>query len=185
MTGVVIFAFVTAVITLLLFWMSRNRTGTRQVPDEPKKMAVEELFPLHCRYFPQVRQALSADDRTYLKQRASATIVRKAHRERLAVTRQFLAGLQEDFSKLDHLGRTIAALSPEVSKRLEVERLWLTVRFHALYRMVWLRLALGSVAVPQLARLADLVGSLAAQTESAMTALGEESAKHLSSSFNA
>ncbi len=48
-----------------------------------------------------------------------------------------------------------------------------------------LRLEVGSVPVPQLGRLTDLVGSLATQIETAMAALGEASLADLRSSLSA
>jgi len=185
MTGIVIFAVIALAAVLLLFWLARERRQPPRTGHESSSPPIEELFPLHCKYLPQIRQALSASDRDYLKQRASSVIRRKSWRERRAVARQFLAGLREDFLKLDRLGRTIAALSPEVSRRLEAERVWLAVRFHALYGIVWLRLGLGGLALPQLAHLADLVGGLAAHLEAAMTALERNAAQRVSSSLSA
>src|SRR5712692_6006824 len=173
MTGVIIFVGLAVLLLLALLWLLREKSEARLEPKAALKPATEQLFPLHCRYFPQVRQALSPADQEYLRKRASPRIRGQARAERRRVTRQFLVGLAEDFSRLERLGRTVAALSPQVSRKREAERLWLGLEFRALYRVVLVRLMLGSVSVPQLARLTELIGSLAAQIAAGMAALEE------------
>ena len=99
----------------------------------------------HLRYFPQIRQALSAADSQYLMENAPPHVAKQALRERRAVARRFLKGLHEDFSNLARLGRIIAALSPEVSREQETERLILSLKFQILYTLVWLRLSTGNL----------------------------------------
>src|SRR6266851_5835932 len=97
----------------------------------------------HYAYFPQIRQALSVADSKYLMETAPSHVAKQALRERRAVARRFLQGLHEDFSNLARLGRLIAALSPEVSREQERERLILSLKFQMLYSLVWLRLFTG------------------------------------------
>ncbi len=184
MTELAIYAGLAFLLLAVLLWLVLKQPESRRLPQAAPRLAVEELFPLHCRYFPQVRQALSPADREYLRERASPRIRRQAHVERRRVTRQFLAGLSEDFSRLDRLGRAVAALSPEVSRKREAERLWLGVRFRVLYRVAQLQLLAGSVSIPQLTQLADLIGSLASQTEARMAALEEASMTRLRSNLS-
>ena len=183
MTGMLIFAAIAVLLLLVMVWLFREQAPTRRRPEPAAKLPIEELLPLHCRHFPQVRQALSPADQEYLRERASARIRRQVRADRREVTRQFLAGLYEDFVRLDRLGSTVAALSPQVSRKQEAERFWLGLRFRVLHRLALLRLAFGSVSVPQLARLTELVGSLAAQIEAAMGALEEGSATRLRASL--
>jgi len=122
----------------------------------------------HYQYFPQIRQALSAADARYLKERASPETAQKALRERRQVAQRFLKGLHEDFSSLSRLGRVIAALSPEISRQQETERLILTLKFQVLYSLVRLRLYTGSVPLDQIAGLTGLVGRLAIRMDEAM-----------------
>jgi len=84
---------------------------------------MESFLPRHYRFFPQVRQALSASDGEYLDRLAPRDVAQTVHRERRAVARQFLAGLHEDFSSLERLARMVAALSPVISSEQEKERL--------------------------------------------------------------
>ncbi len=184
MIETLLFAGGALALLLLLLWLALKPVSP-PTPAAEAKLQIEDLFPLHCRHFPQVRQALSSADLAYLKGRASQRILRQVRAERREVTRKFLAGLKEDFLRLDRLARTVAALSPEVSRAQEAERFWLGLRFRILYGFVRLRLEVGSVPVPQLGRLTDLVGSLATQIETAMAALGEASLADLRSSLSA
>ncbi len=185
MTAVFLFAGLAVALLLTLFWLLRERPEARRLPQAERELPIEELCSLHLRHFPQVRQALSPADQQFLKERASRRIQRKSRSDRLGVARQFLGGLREDVSRLERLGRTVAALSPAVRKSLEAERLWLGVRFRLLYGVVWLRLATGGVPLPQLERLTELVGSLAAQIETAMASLEEASRARLRSDLSA
>lgn len=181
----IFFSVVALVLLLVMLWLTRMPAGAPAAPNAEAKLLIEELFPLHCRHFPQVRQALSSSDEAFLKRRASPKIQQRSRAERHQVARQFLSGLREDFSRLDRLGRTVAALSPAVNRKQEAERFWLAVRFGVLYRLAWLRLQTGGVPVPQLARLTELVGSLAAQIETAMTALEDVPLMRLRSGLSA
>jgi hypothetical protein len=172
-------------LLLVLLWLALKTASAPPVMTADGKLQIEDLFPLHCRHFPQVRQALSSADLDYLKQRASRRILRRVRAERRQVARNFLAGLKEDFWRLDHLAGTVAALSPKVSRTQEAERFWLGLRFRILYGLVLLRLETRSVPVPQLGRLTELIGSLAAQIEAAMAALEEASIARLRSSLSA
>lgn len=178
--------FVVLALLLLaaLIWLLQEKPAPHRPQEGPSKLPIEELFPLHCRHFPQVKQALSPADEEYLRKRASPRIRRESRAERRKVTRQFVAGLKQDFSRLDRLGRTVAALAPQVSREQETERFWLGLRFRALYQFVQVQLLLGGISVPQLARLTELVGSLAVRTEAGMAVLEEASVSRLRSSFS-
>jgi hypothetical protein len=130
----------------------------------------------HFAYFPQIRQALSAADAEFLRKNASPEVAKRALRERRAVARRFLSGLHEDFSNLARLGRTIAALSPEVIRQQEMDRLFLSVKFQILYALVWLRLSTGNLPLAQLEHLTGLVGRLASRMDEAMAEISALSA---------
>jgi hypothetical protein len=137
----------------------------------------------HYAYFPQIRQALSVADSNYLRETASPRVAKQALRERRAVARGFLKGLHEDFSNLASLGRTIAALSPEVSREQETERLILSLKFQILYSLVWLRLSAGNLPLEQLEHLTGLVGRLATRMDAAMAQVSALSVGHLPGSL--
>jgi hypothetical protein len=130
----------------------------------------------HFAYFPQIRQALSAADSQYLRNNAPPDVAKQALRERRAVARRFLQGLHEDFSNLARLGRIIAALSPEVSREQEMQRLFLSLKFQLLYSLVWIRLSTGTLPLDQLENLTGLVGRLASRMDEAMAQISALSA---------
>jgi hypothetical protein len=148
-------------------------------------LSTQSFLPRHYRYFPQVRQALSASDGQYLDRMAPRDVAQKARRERRAVARHFLSGLREDFSNLERLARMVAALSPVISSKQETERLILGLKFRLLYAWVWLRLSTGLEPLQQLEQLTGLVGRLATRMEQAMAAVSALSAPGLNSSPNA
>jgi hypothetical protein len=173
----------------ILLWLMRpgrnyakaGRAPAHQTIDE----ALESVVPHHYRYFPQVRQALSAGDYEYLRKAAPPHVAKKATRERREVARHFLSGLHEDFSKLERLARMVAALSPVVSREQETERLLLGLRFRVLYAMVLLRLSMGRVPLLQIGELTNLVGRLAVRMEQAMADINALSAERFPRGLNA
>ncbi len=169
----------------VLLWLLRSRRRAPSAGHSPVDMKIESILPRHYRYFPQVRQALSGFDEEYLRERASPEVAREALRKRRAVARKFLAGLREDFSNLERLARTIAALSPVISREQETERLILGMKFRLLYAWVWLRLSTGRAPLEQIENLTGLVGRLATRMEQAMTAIGALSAPGLNAGLNA
>ena len=154
----------------VLVWLLVPRNKSDRMPDAATFGNGERSLPRarHHQYFPQIRQALSAADARYLKEHASPDTARKALRERRQVAQRFLEGLHEDFSSLARLGRVIAALSPEISRQQETERLILTLKFQVLYSLVRLRLYTGGVPLDQIAGLTGMVGRLAIRMEEAM-----------------
>jgi hypothetical protein len=187
MIATLAFVGLAIVLLLALIWLVRTPAPAPAPPisGPEAKLQIEDLFSLNCRHFPQVRQALSSADLAYLKQHASPQTLRQVRTERRRVARMFLAGLREDFSRLDRLARTIAALSVQVSRAREAERFWLGMRFRILYALVLVRLASGRFSLRQLEVLTGLIGSLAAQMETAMEQLEEASVGRLRSNLTA
>jgi hypothetical protein len=162
----------------ILLWLLIPRhksTATATASFHPE--AIDTLpTAKHYVYFPQIRQALSMVDSKYLMETAPPHVAKQALRERRAVARGFLRGLHEDFSNLARLGRIIAALSPEVSREQETERLILSLKFQILYTLVWLRLSTGNLPLDQLAHLTGLVGRLSTRMDEAMAEISALSA---------
>lgn len=181
-----IFAAVALLFLFLLLWLLREPASRTEVerasavallPAEP--FQIENLFPLHCRHFPQMRQVFLGQDEEFLRRRASGEIQRRWRVERRRVALGFLAGLREDFQNLSRLAREAAKLSTRLSRKQETEFFWLGVRFHALYAILHLRLCLSIAPLDSLKELADLVGNLAAGVERIMTSLEEGPAAQL------
>jgi len=174
MTGeTILFVTVALVLLWLMLWLLREPGGRKAAPPPApaEHPQIEELFTLHCRHFPQMRQVLMGEDDEWLRQRAAAPILRRWRAERRRVAAQFLAGLREDFQHLTGLARAVAALSPQLSEKQEAELFWLSVRFQALYLLVRVRLRLGVSPLGGLARLTEMLGNLAAGIDDAMGSL--------------
>lgn len=173
MTGeTILFAVVALALLWLMFWLLREpRPKAAPLPVPPEHPQIEELFALHCRHFPQMRQVLIREDDEWLRQRASGKILRRWRAERRRVAEQFLAGLREDFQNLSRLTRAVAALSPKLSRKQEAELFWLSVRFQILYVLVRARLRLGASPLGELTRLTEMLGNLASGIEEAMGSL--------------
>ncbi len=174
MTGeTILFVTVALVLLWLMLWLLREPGGQKAAPPPASKEhpQVEELFTLHCRHFPQMRQVLMREDDEWLRQRAAGPVWRQWRTERRRVAEQFLSGLHEDFQHLTRLARAVAALSPQLSEKQEAELFWLSVRFQALYLLVRVRLRLGVSPLAGLTRLTEMLGNLAAGIEDAMRSL--------------
>lgn len=181
-----VFAAVSLVLLVLMLWLMREPAAhPAPVSEAPTKAAqpehrqIEELFPLHCRHFPQMRQVFLRRDEEYLRQRAPGGITQRWRAERRRVALGFLAGLRDDFQRLNRLAREVARLSPRLSQKQEAELFWLGLRFQALYWLVNLRLRFGQVSLGGLTQLTDMIGNLALGIENAMTSLEESSLAHL------
>jgi hypothetical protein len=168
----------------VLLWLLRPRCRGQNAGQSSTGLKIESFLPQHYRYFPQVRQALSASDGEYLHRMAPRDVAQTVRRERRAVARQFLAGLHEDFSCLERLARMVAALSPVISSEQETERLILGLKFRLLYAWVLLRLSTGRAPLEQIEQLTGLVGRLATRMDQAMAAVSALSAPGLNSSLN-
>ena len=150
----------------LLRFPGPHRAGSRTRHADPA-----EFFPVHCRFFPQVRQSLSREDAAFMSARASPGVRRRWERHRRHVGRMYLSGLREDFSRLNRLSRLLALHSPRVRARQEAELLWLNLRFQLLYGLVFSQILLGRPAAENLGHIASLVGALGGRLEQAALTL--------------
>lgn len=171
MTQALLFAAIgLAALAAILALLRHPSPKTRWLPPGPAPEA-ERFFPSHSRFFPQVQQALSAADETFLARRASPRLVKQWQAARKRVAWEFLDALDEDFARLNKLARTIARMTPEIDRRREAELFWLGARFVVLSQLVRLRLRLGRTPREELQKLANLIGALGAEMEQAAAAL--------------
>jgi len=180
----VVFAVVALALLAAFVWLLRDPAAEAAGEDAgfvalQRLPQIEELFPLHCRYFPQLRQVLSRGDEQYMRQRASRQLQQRWRAERRQVAQQFLAGLREDFLRLNRLAATVASLSPRVDQQQEAERFRLALRFRLLCLLVQLRLKLGPAPLEELTGLANLISTLAVELERGIAALEESSLARL------
>jgi hypothetical protein len=170
---------------LVLLWLLRPRRQSGVAGPPTINRPLDSDFPKHYRYFPQIRQALSAGDDQYLREVAPPEIAQQVFRERRAVARNFLRGLHEDFSNLERLGRIVASLSPVVSRQQESERILLGLQFRLLYGLVWLHLSTGRVPLGQIEHLTELIGRFALRMEQSMAQISALSADRLTREISA
>jgi len=161
--------YVAAVILLLsgaVLLLRRPRPGPGSRPN-----GAAEFFPVHCRFFPHVRQALSWEDAAFLAGRASPAVYRRWRKGRRRAGRMYLIGLRQDFAGLNRLARLLSVFSPRVKGWQEGELLLLNLRFQILYRTVAFRILLGRPAAEDLGRMAAIIGGLGSRLEQASLTL--------------
>jgi hypothetical protein len=158
----------------LLVWSGGKKSATSRPPPRQKKD-----FSLSCRHLanlPQIRQALEPSDISYIRTRSNLEIAKTLRRERHGVASHYLESLREDFDQLMDAAQVVAALSPEVEARHEWKRFRLNLEFRCKYRLVRMRLLMGSPAFTGLSNLALLVSALALDLDRAASKIGETAA---------
>jgi hypothetical protein len=159
---------------LLLLWVLRD----------PRKLArhegyldsTEELGRRHVGYFPQVRQALAANDFDFVSSRGLPQLTRRIRRERRKIALDYLSCLRADFLRLWRLARVIASMSPQVGAAQEFARLRLGLAFSLRYEIIRIKFFFGLAPLPELGSLSDVVSRLSIRLETAMKNLGESAA---------
>jgi len=169
-----VFAVTLAALGILvaLFWLLFGSPAT-ETPVSLDARDVEEFLPANCRHFPQIRQMLETEDYQFMRRRAPRHIEREWRRERRRILGQYLKDLGQDFGRLERLARLIATLSPEIRRAQEWEWMWQGVQFRLLYRMVAVKIALGSFSTDDIARLTEPIAALAGELESRMALIAE------------
>jgi len=144
-------------------------------PGEALRLA-EESDRRHIVYFPQVRQAMGAEDIAYLESRGSRALSRRVRSERRKIALTYLGCLRGEFLKLWRLARVIASLSPQVGAAQEFARLRLGLFFSLRYELIRFQLLFGVAPLPEIGTLSEVVGTLAMRLETAMREMGEGAA---------
>jgi hypothetical protein len=175
MTGALFIFFpVVAALLLLLAWGLRS-PGTR-LGGKFDLGSLEESGRRHATYFALIRQAASTADIEFLARHGSPRLACRVQRERRRVALLYLTQLREDFQRLLRLARAIAALSPALGSRQELERLWLSWEFWWRFQMIRAGFYYGLLPLLQLNTLSHMVSLLAVQMETSMKEIGERAA---------
>jgi hypothetical protein len=164
--------FVLAGVLVALFAWSLYRPG-KSTPVDLAAWTGEGDSHGHSGHISQLRQSLSGEDAAFLESRGLVQFAEKLRAERRLVAARYVEALHGDFRSIFQLGRTLAALSPEVAGGQEAERLWLALRFECRYQVVRTMLRLHASPGLQLERLAELTGILSRKLDAAMAELGE------------
>ena len=171
-----LFIFFLIVVALLLLLAWALRAPGKSARRKFDLASVEESGRRHATYFALIRQASSPADMEFLARRGSREIALRVRKERRRVALLYLAQLRDDFQRLLRLARAVAALSPAVGSRQELERLWLTLEFSWRYQLIRTGIYYGLLPTPQLSALSHMVSQLAVQMEASMKELGERAA---------
>jgi hypothetical protein len=161
-------------LLILVAWILLAPRGHTE-PGADLRLA-EESDRRHVVYFPQVRQAVGAEDIAYLASRGSRALRRRVRSERRKVAQAYLRCLRGEFLKLWRLARVIASLSPQVGAAQEFARLRLGLFFSLRYELIRFKLLIGFAPLPELGTLSEVVGTLAMRLETAMREMGERAA---------
>jgi hypothetical protein len=169
-----IFFGIVAALLLVLVWALRAPGKSSRGKFD--LASLEESGRRHATYVALIKQAASPADMEFLAKRGSPEIVRRVRRERRRIALLYLTYLREDFQRLLRLARAVAALSPAVGSRQELERLWLSLEFSWRYQLIRAGFHYGLLPVPQLNSLSHMVSQLAVQMETSLKELGEQAA---------
>ena len=167
---------VPVVVVLLAALAWAMRSPRRPSQGKLDLASLEESGRRHATYFALIRQASSSADLEFLAKRGSRKLATRARKERRTVVLLYLAQLRLDFDRLLRLAKAVAALSPSVGVRRELERLWLTIQFSCRYHAIRARFYSGIIPVAQLSALSQMVSQLAIQMETSIKELGERAA---------
>jgi hypothetical protein len=139
---------------------------------------MEDLLALHAQHYPQLRQALTHMDADYLRRKASGEIERHTHAERKQIVEGFLAGLAEDFGRLQRLMTAVEAMSPAESWIQQFERVGSRFQFRVNYRIASPQIHSEKLqSTNRLTRLTELVGNLSVRIEASMARLAGTASK--------
>jgi hypothetical protein len=159
---------------LVLAWILRD--PRKHAGPDGDLDSTDELSQRHVSYFPQVRQALAAEDFAFLSSRGSPQLAHRIRKERRKIALAYLSCLRGDFLKLWRLARVIASMSPQVGVAQEFARLRLGMAFSLRYEMIRIEFLFGFPPLPDLGSLSDVVSRLSIRLETAMNNLGERAA---------
>ena len=151
-------------------------SGARTASSSAWRGRPAEFFPVHSRYFPQMRWVFSADDAEFLSARCSPVLLRRWKADRRRAARLYLHALREDFARLNRLARLLARHSRRLDPKQQAQVVWLNLQFQALWRLALLQVILGLPAAGELGRMTELVGTLGGRLEKAAITLDASSA---------
>ena len=138
--------------------------------------SLEQPGRRHATYLSLIQHAASSEDLAFLAKRGYGKLQSRLHLERRKVVLLYLDQLRCDFEGLTKMARAVAALSPSVSVRHEVERAQLSFEFLARYYAIRLAFGWGFVPIAQLSQLSQMVSQLSIEMEASMKEFGERAA---------
>ena len=170
----IVFSGAAALLMAALIWALR--APNRQSRGNFDLDTLEQPGRRHATYLSLIRHAASNDDLAFLSKRGYTKLQSRLHRERRKVVSLYLDHLRCDFDRLTKMVRAVAALSPSVGVRQELERAQLSFEFLARYYAIRLAFGWGFVPLAQLSQLSQIVSQLSIQMETSMKEFGERTA---------
>jgi hypothetical protein len=136
--------------------------------DERSGERMEDPLALHARHIPQLRRTLTNLDDDYLRRKVSGEI-QQLHAERKHIVEGFLAGLAEDFGRLERLMTVVQSMSAAEPWMRQLERAGSRFEFRVNYRIASLQIHSEQLqSTNRLARLTELVGNVSVRIEESM-----------------
>ncbi len=177
-----VFLIVFFVLIVLAVWVTFNQLAPRRSTERDASLPIDLLLPTTYLQNSSEIERLSAElEQERTQSRASGEFRQGLTPAQRRLVKELLVGLKEDFSRLDRLMCTVAALAPEVESRQETQRLWLWIRFRLRYGLARWSLTIGRFSQPELTSICELFGHLAARTQVVLETLEHSSLRPLRS----
>ncbi len=182
MTELPVFLIVSLVLIVIALWIAFNSLAPRRSSEKDASLPIDLLLPTAYLENSAEIERLSAElEQERTQNTASIGFGQGLTPARRRMLKKLLVGLKEDFSRLDRLMCTVAALAPEVEGRQETQRLWLWIRFRLHYGLARLSLMVGRFSQPALTSICKLFNRLTIRTQVALEALEHSSLRPLRS----
>ena len=182
MTELPVFLILSLLVIVFVVRIAFNQLAPRRSTEKDARLPIDLLLPTAYLENSSEIERLTAE---LEEERTLNTALRGFHQgltsARRRTLKKLLVGLNEDFSRLDRLMCTVAALAPEVEGRQETERLWLWMRFRLHYGLARLSLMVGRLSQPELTSICKLFDRLTIRTQVALEALEHSSLRPLRS----
>jgi len=181
-TELPVFLIIFLVLIVLAVWITLNHLAPRRSTEKDASLPIDLLLPTaYLENSSEIERLTVELEQERTQNTASEGIRRGVTPARRRTMKKLLIGLKEDFSRLDRLMCTIAALAPEVEGRQEIQRLWLWFRFRLHYSLARLSLMVGRFSQPALTSICKLFDRLATRTQVALETLEHSSLRPLRS----
>ncbi len=175
MIEMLLFAGISLGLLLLLAWAGLLKMAPRRSAEEDAGLPIEALLPISLEKYSRMQGMIRDSDEMCRRSGVPKEELRAMAAARRRLAQELLADLKRDFSRLDRLMCAIAAVSPNPSRKKEVERAWLWVRFRLHYSLAWLNLTAGRLSQPDLTSICKLFDRLAARTQAALDTVEQNS----------
>jgi hypothetical protein len=153
MIQLIIFSGLFLVLLCLLLYLVYTRFRADQGGELDARLPVDFLLPRRSEEYAHAQMTLAGLQAEIRRKGLSSAATWPLLRERNEIARDLMTALREDFIRLDRLMCALAAVSPEICREKELQRLWLSLRFKGRYRLALLSLSLGAIPANSIPRL--------------------------------